>query len=114
MGNYIIKYCLTKTEQDDEEEKVPLYNYSYEINEISNNCEEINNYIIDEINPVIKELKSRLYNLEVKNNFMNRELASIKSKIKDNEDEFCSFADESEKSDIDLNENLNQTLIDID
>ena len=114
MGNYIFKYCLTKTEQDNEEEEVPLVDYSHEINEISNNCEEINNYIVDEINPIIKELKSRLYNLEVKNNFMNRELASIKSKIKDNEDEFCSLVDESEKSDIDSNDIMNQSLIDID
>jgi hypothetical protein len=113
MGNYIFKYCITKLESDNED-TIPLVDYSHQINEIHNNCEDINTYITDEINPVINELKSRLYNLEVKNNFMNRELASIKYKIKENDDEFCSFADESEKSDIDLSENLSNSLIDID
>lgn len=114
MGNYIIKQCLKNIESDNEEEIVPLVDYSYDINQIDEKCDDINTHIIDEIKPIINELKSRLYNLEVKNNFMNRELASIKLKIKDNEDEYCSIEDESEKSDIDINENLNKSLIDID
>jgi len=113
MGNYILKQCLDNVDPDDDE-ILPLIDYSNQINEINSKCDDTNSYLIDELNPVINELKSRLYNLEVKNNYMNRELASIKYKINENEDEFSSIVDDSEKSEVDINENENNSLIDID
>ena len=114
MGNYIFKHCLDKFESDNEDE-IPLFDFSSQIDDINDKCDDTNRYLVDEIQPVINELKSRLYNVEVKNNYLNRELASIRYKIKESDDEFYSIADESEKrSEIDKEEIPVASLIDIE
>ena len=101
MGNYIQKYFNKKNNNSDEDQ-IPLFDYSTQINEVNEKCNDTYRYLDNELIPVINELKSRLYNLEVKNNYLNRELASIKYKIEHNDDdEFCSVVDEIEsKSEI--------------
>ena len=114
MGNYIFKQCLDKFESNNEEQ-IPLFDYSNQIDDINEKCDDTNRFLNDEIQPVINELKSRLYNLEVKNNYLNRELASIKFKIKESDDEFYSIAGDSERqSEIDKEETPVASLIDIE
>lgn len=114
MGNYIFKQCLDKFESDNEDE-IPLFDFSSQIDDINEKCDDTNRYLVDEIQPVINELKSRLYNLEVKNNYLNRELASIRYKIKESDDEFYSIAGDSERqSEIDKEETPVASLIDIE
>ena len=114
MGNYIFKQCLDKFESNNEDQ-IPLFDYSNQIDGINEKCDDTNRFLNDEIIPVINELKSRIYNMEVKNNYLNRELASIKFKIKESDDEFYSIADESEKrSEIDKEETPVASLIDIE
>lgn len=114
MGNYIFKQCLDKFESNNEDQ-IPLFDYSNQIDDINEKCDDTNRFLNDEIQPVINELKSRLYNLEVKNNYLNRELASIKFKIKESDDEFYSIAGDSERqSEIDKEETPVASLIDIE
>jgi len=106
MGNYILKDCLNNRNLVDEDQ-IPLLDYSHKINDLNEKSNDIILYLNREIEPVIDELKSRLYHLEVKNNSINRELTSIKYKITENEDEFCSILNDSDNNiEKDKNEKL--------
>jgi hypothetical protein len=101
MGN-LITYFLKKKNKNNKYESVPLVDFTHEIDELNEKFDDNYKFLENEIVPVINELKSRLYNIEVKNNFLNRELASIKYKLNDEEeDEFCSiFDDQESRSDV--------------
>jgi hypothetical protein len=115
MGNYLMKYCLKKP---DCEEEVPLFDYSNQIVDLNEKFEDTYRFLNDEIVPVISELKTRLYYIEVKNNHLNRDITSIKYKISNDDDEFSSIVDDNESNPeikppnlIEINDD---TLIDID
>ena len=93
MGNILKRLFKKNQEINDNFEKIPILDIRKDIDNINEKIEETLSFIEHVSNPQINELKKRVYELEVKNNFLNRELASIRYKISKDDDDFHSVSE---------------------
>jgi hypothetical protein len=78
MGVLFSKYKFYKLKKrDNNEEQRNLLDISREIDILNQNNHEYNKFINDEILPVINEIKSRIYYLEINNSKSNRLICKI-------------------------------------
>ena len=81
MGIIFSKLKYYRQKKNDTDEEVALIiDYSTEINKIEEKTDDLVKYLQDDLVPVINELKSRIYYLEVNNNKINRYLSILENK----------------------------------